>query len=58
MEEPLCRHCLRDGRVVAATLVDHIIPLSEAPDLRLVRSNLQSLCSRCHSSKTQADLKK
>jgi len=58
MEEPLCRHCLREGRVTAATLVDHIVPLSQAPDLRLLRSNLQSLCARCHAFKTQSDLKK
>ena len=58
MEEPLCRHCLRQGRVTAATLVDHIVPLSLSPELRLDRGNLQALCSRCHSFKTQADLKK
>ena len=58
MEEPLCRHCLREGRVTAATLVDHIVPLSQRLDLRLDRTNLQSLCVRCHSLKTQADLKK
>jgi 5-methylcytosine-specific restriction endonuclease McrA len=58
MEEPLCRHCLREGRVTASVLVDHIIPLSQRPDLRLDRTNLQALCSRCHSLKTQADLKK
>jgi 5-methylcytosine-specific restriction protein A len=58
MEEPLCRHCLREGRVTAATLVDHIVPLSLSPELRLDRGNLQALCSRCHSFKTQADLKK
>ena len=57
MEEPLCRHCLRDGRVTAATLVDHIIPISQAPDLRLVRSNLQALCASCHARKTQAESK-
>ena len=58
MEEPLCRHCLREGRVTAATLVDHIVPLSLSPELRLDRGNLQALCSRCHSFKTQSDLKK
>ena len=58
MEEPLCRHCLRDGRVTAATLVDHIVPLSLSPELRLDRGNLQALCASCHARKTQADLKK
>ena len=57
MEEPLCRHCLRDGRVTASVLVDHIIPISQAPDLRLVRSNLQALCASCHARKTQSESK-
>jgi 5-methylcytosine-specific restriction protein A len=58
MEEGLCRACLFIGRLTAATLVDHIVPISQAPDLRLVRSNLQALCASCHARKTQADLKK
>ena len=57
MEEPLCRHCLRDGRVTAATLVDHIVPLSLSPELRLDRGNLQALCASCHARKTQAEAK-
>ena len=57
MEEPLCRHCLRQGRVTAATLVDHIVPLSLSPELRLDRGNLQALCASCHARKTQAESK-
>ena len=57
MEEPLCRHCLREGRVTAAVCVDHIVPISIAPDLRLVRINLQGLCASCHARKTQAEAK-
>jgi len=56
MEEPLCRYCLREGRVEAATCVDHTVPLKIAPDLRLVRSNLQALCHACHTSKTRAEM--
>ncbi len=55
MEEPLCRHCLLGGRVAAATLVDHIVPILINPDLRLVRSNLQALCASCHNRKTRID---
>lgn len=33
---------------VRATLVHHIIPRSERPDLELVLENLVSLCARCH----------
>ena len=35
-----------------ATEVDHIIPIEQRPDLRLVMENLQSACHRCHSAKT------
>lgn len=35
-----------------ATQVDHIIPIRQRPDLRLVAANLQALCSSCHSAKT------
>lgn len=33
---------------VPATLVHHIIPRSERPDLELTLDNLVSLCARCH----------
>jgi 5-methylcytosine-specific restriction enzyme A len=48
--EPLCRFCKAFGRVVAATVVDHIRP--HRGDLRLFldEDNLQSLCKKCHDS--------
>ncbi len=46
--KPLCVECERLGRVMVATLVDHIIPYRERPDLGLDRSNLQPLCHSCH----------
>lgn len=49
---PLCAECQRAGRVRAAEEVDHVIPIAERPDLRLVWSNLQSLCKPCHRRKT------
>lgn len=51
-EEPLCRVCLAQGRVMEATEVHHERPISERWDLRLVRSNLQGLCKAHHSAIT------
>src|SRR5579872_3300163 len=51
-EEPLCRECLKVGLVEASAQCDHIIPIRVRPDLRLVRSNLQGLCTSHHSAKT------
>lgn len=56
-EEPLCRLCLKGSanvrpRVEPAIEVDHIIPVTLAPELRLTRSNLQPLCKSCHRRKT------
>lgn len=39
---------MRFNQVVPATVVDHIIPIAEAPERRLDPSNLQSLCKPCH----------
>ncbi|RKR79607.1 HNH endonuclease [Marinobacter nauticus] len=52
MANPLCAECNRQGRITAATDVDHIIP--HRGDLKLFwsRSNWQSLCHPCHSRKT------
>ena len=48
--EPLCRHCLTQGRVTAAQEVDHIIPLEEGGTNEL--ANQQPLCIDCHFKKT------
>jgi len=52
---PLCAMCLAAGRVTAATLVDHILPVRDGGEL-LSEANLQSLCTECHASKTADDL--
>lgn len=69
-KHPLCVYCQRDGRVVAANVVDHIIPhrLKEAIDsgdeARIAKAralfwdstgNWQSLCKPCHDSVKQAE---
>lgn len=48
-QNPYCRFSEQEGREsVLATTVDHIIPIEEAPELRLVWSNLQSLSEAQH----------
>ena len=52
-ENPLCVHCQAQGRVRAATELDHIVPLSRggAED----ESNLAGLCHQCHELKSLAE---
>jgi hypothetical protein len=53
--EPLCRRCWADGVVTMGQLVDHIVRIEEAPELRLVDANLQTLCRDCHKEKTYGE---
>lgn len=46
-------YCCRCGK--KATVVDHIQPISEAPELRLERSNLRPMCVKCHNQRTALD---
>lgn len=48
-DHPLCEECERIGLVVESTMVDHIIPYRERPDLGLEDSNLRALCWQCHN---------
>ena len=52
---PLCRECLKEGRYVKATVVDHIVPHRGDPNLFWDRNNWQGLCKRCHDKKTRQD---
>ena len=49
---PLCERCLKDGRYVKATVVDHIKPHRGDPVLFWDRSNWRGLCKSCHDKKT------
>ena len=49
--EPLCRKCKKKGKVKAATLRDHIIPVMKGGDFWDI-NNHQSLCDSCHASKS------
>jgi len=45
---PLCEDCDKDGLTMAAEEVHHIVPICEAPHLRLDVKNLVALCKKCH----------
>ena len=49
---PLCVHCEANGRVVAATDVDHIIDHKGDKELFWDKNNWQPLCKTHHSRKT------
>jgi len=52
-QEPLCVRCKAKGRVVAATQVDHRVPLWQGG--LDVEANRQGLCDPCHDEKTTAE---
>jgi len=49
---PLCVTCKTNGNIVAAVVVDHIIPHKGDEKLFWRRSNWQALCIVCHNRKT------
>lgn len=49
----LCQQCLKDGRVAAATSVDHIMPKAKGGTDD--PGNLQSLCGGCREAKDAED---
>jgi 5-methylcytosine-specific restriction protein A len=51
--EPLCRHCLEQGRYTQPDFIDHIVPLSKGGTDH--DSNTQALCAECHDIKTRED---
>jgi len=52
MEQPLCVECKSHGRLTPASVIDHVTPHKGDMALFYDRSNLQSLCTSCHSAKT------
>ena len=52
---PLCRPCAANGFTVAATEIDHIVPVKHAPDRFLDASNWQPICRPCHEVKTATE---
>jgi 5-methylcytosine-specific restriction enzyme A len=55
---PLCAACAKRGRIVPATVADHITAVKDDPDPNgFWLSPLQSLCAHCHSSHKQTQEK-
>ena len=52
---PLCVECMKEGRYVKATDVDHIVPHRGDSKLFWDQSNWQALCHRHHSMKTRRE---
>ena len=50
--DPLCQECKRQGRTKLAQEVHHLIPRKRMPEMAYVMSNLESLCTPCHSKET------
>lgn len=55
-ENPLCAECARQGRVTAATEVDHIEPHKGSRERFWNCDNWQALCRECHSAKTMREI--
>lgn len=53
--EPLCRYCLRQEIVEAATVCDHVDPHKGDEDKFFDPDNLQSLCAPCHDRVKQRE---
>ena len=45
---PQCWGCASIGVTTRATMLDHIVPMADAPERLLETSNLQPLCKHCH----------
>ena len=54
---PLCVMCKKEGRIVPAEVVDHIIPYPICEDFWDV-NNWQALCKKCNAIKGNRDKKK
>lgn len=52
IKNPLCVFCEEEGKLTPATVVDHIVPIAQAPVLRLDPKNLRSLCKPHHDART------
>jgi 5-methylcytosine-specific restriction protein A len=52
---PLCQLCHAEGRITAATAVDHRTPHRGNSRLFWDETNWQALCERCHNRKSRQE---
>lgn len=52
---PLCEQCKKNGKLIKANVVDHVIPHRGDEVLFWDESNWQALCKNCHDSKTMTE---
>jgi len=55
LKHPLCVYCERQGRVTAATVVDHRVPHRGDMKLFWDSANWQPLCKPCHDGQKQRE---
>lgn len=55
-KHPLCLHCQAKGLVEAVKVVDHVLRIN-AGGAPYDECNLQSLCEKCHNSKSSYEAK-
>ena len=55
-KEPLCRRCEAKGKIVPATIADHVVP-HRGDVAQFWSGALQSLCKRCHDGEKQSEEK-
>lgn len=53
-EEPLCRRCVANDKITAATVVNHRVPHRGDWDL-FIGGPFESLCKPCHDSVVQSE---
>lgn len=54
-KHPLCIGCQAEGRVVPATVVDHLFPWTQISEQAFYINRFQSLCATHHATKTQLE---
>lgn len=55
-QHPLCQECEKLGRIVPATVADHVEPHRGDPE-KFWNGTLQSLCKPCHDRHKQSEEK-